>query len=77
MLGEPLLAHPAEIGGVHSTRYPHPGDDDEGDQRDGDADDDQHMVLAGISSAYDARHIEDVVTSIEAERSSARAQRRR
>ena len=44
MFREPLLAHPAEIGGVHPTWYAQPGDDDNRDQRDDDADDEQHMV---------------------------------
>ena len=46
MFGEPLLAHPAEIGGVHAAWQPHPGDDDDRDQRHHKADDQQHMVAA-------------------------------
>lgn len=51
MFGEPLLAHPAEIGGVDATWHPHPWDDDERDQPDNDADDEQHMALGAFSSA--------------------------
>ena len=46
MFSAPLLAHPAEIGGVHATWHLHPGDDDDRDQRYDDADDEQHIVLA-------------------------------
>ena len=56
MFSEPLLAHPAEIGGVHATWHPHPGDDADRDQHDSDADDEQHMVLAGFRSAYNDPH---------------------
>jgi hypothetical protein len=52
MFSEPLLTHPAEIGGVEATRHPHAGDDADRDQHDGDADDEQHMVLAAFRSAY-------------------------
>jgi hypothetical protein len=48
MFSEPLLAHPAEIGGVHATWHPHSGKDDDRDQHHGDADDEQHMVLAAV-----------------------------
>ena len=51
MFGEPLLAHPAEIDGAHATWHPHPGDDDDRDQRDDNADDEQHMVLTAFSAA--------------------------
>jgi hypothetical protein len=51
VFGEPLLAHPAEIGGVHATWHPHPSDDDDRDQSDDDADDEQHMGRAAFSSA--------------------------
>ena len=46
MFSEPLLAHPAEIGGVHPTWQPHPGDDGDRDPDHDDPDDEQHMVLA-------------------------------
>ena len=46
MLSEPLLAHPAETGGVDATWHPHPGDDDDRDQHHDDADGEQHMVVA-------------------------------
>ena len=47
MFSEPLLAHPAEIGGgVDATWHTHPGDDDDADQHHDDADDEQHMVVA-------------------------------
>ena len=36
MFSEPLLAHPAEIGGAHGTRPSHPAKDDDGDQEDDD-----------------------------------------
>lgn len=52
MFGEPLLAHPAKIGGVHAAWHPYPGDDDDRDQRDDDADDEQHLVLAAFTSAH-------------------------
>ena len=52
MFGEPLIAHPAEIGGAHATWHPHPGDDDDRDQRDDDADDEQHLALAAFRSAH-------------------------
>ena len=45
MFSEPLLAHPAEIGGVHATRHPHPRDDADRDQHDADADEEEHMVV--------------------------------
>ena len=45
MFGEPLLAHPAEIGGVHATWHPHPRDDADRDQHDADPDDEEHMVV--------------------------------
>lgn len=49
MFSEPLLAYPAEIGGVDATWHPHPGDDDDRHQRHDDADDEQHMVVAAKS----------------------------
>ena len=49
MFSEPLLAHQAESRGVHATWHPHPGDDDDRDQRDYDADDEQHIVRAAFS----------------------------
>ena len=54
MVGEPLLAHPAEMGGIYATWHPYSGKDDDRDQSDDDADDEQHRVLAviGAFSAY-------------------------
>src|SRR5512145_2202559 len=49
MFGEPLLAHAAEIGGVHATRHPHPREDADRDQHDADADDEKHRVVAASS----------------------------
>jgi hypothetical protein len=49
MFSEPLLAHPAEIGGLNATWHPHPRDDANRDQHEGDADDEEHMVVAAIS----------------------------
>ena len=49
MFSEPLLAHPAETGGVYTTWHPHPGDDGDRGQRDDDADDEQHVVLVAIT----------------------------
>jgi hypothetical protein len=46
MFSEPLLAHPAEIGGVDATWHPHLGDDDDRDRHYDNADDEQHMVVA-------------------------------
>ena len=45
MFGEPLLAHPAERGGVHATRHSHSWDHHDPGQRDDDTDGEQHMVL--------------------------------
>lgn len=45
MFGEPLLAHPAERGGVHASRHPHSWDQHDRDQHDDDTDGEQHMVL--------------------------------
>jgi hypothetical protein len=42
MFSEPLLAHPAEIGGVHATWHSYPADDDDRTQHDDDADAEQH-----------------------------------
>jgi hypothetical protein len=42
MFSEPSLAHPVEVGGVHPTWHPHPGDYADRDQQDGEADDKQH-----------------------------------
>ena len=47
MFDEPLLAHPAETGGVYATWHPHSPDDADRDQHDDDADNEQHLVLAG------------------------------
>lgn len=51
MFGEPLPAHPAEMGGVRATWHPHSVEDDDRDQRDDHADDKQHRVLAVIRSS--------------------------
>jgi hypothetical protein len=48
MFSEPLLAHPAKIGGVDATWHTHPGNDDDRDQHDDDADNEQHLVLAAF-----------------------------
>jgi hypothetical protein len=45
VLSKPLLAHPAEIRGVHATSPSHPRNADDRDQRDDKADDKQHMAL--------------------------------
>ena len=50
MFGKPLLAHPAERGGVQTTWHPHPGDDDDRDRHDDEADDEQHKVPAATRS---------------------------
>jgi hypothetical protein len=42
VFSEPVLAHPAEIGGVDATWHAQPGDEAERDQHDGDTDDEQH-----------------------------------
>ena len=42
MLVQPLLAHPAERGGIYTTWHPDSGDDDDGNQHDDEADDEQH-----------------------------------
>ena len=44
MFSEPLLAHPAKIGGVRPTWHSHPGNDHDRDQRYDDPDDEQHVV---------------------------------
>jgi hypothetical protein len=41
MFSEPLLAHAAEISGVHATWQSHPGDDDDRDQHNDDAENEQ------------------------------------
>lgn len=46
MFGEPLLAHPAEIGGVHATWHPHSRHDHDGDQHDDGGEDEQHRAMA-------------------------------
>src|SRR5512138_90798 len=59
MFREPLLAHPAEIGGLHAAWHPHPRDDADRDRHDGDGEDEQHMILAALRSASndpDTRH---------------------
>jgi hypothetical protein len=45
MFGEPLLAYPAEIGGVDATWHTHSGNYDDPDQHHDEADDEQHMVV--------------------------------
>ncbi len=45
MFSEPLLAHPAEIGGVHAAWHPHPRDDADRDQNEADTDEEEHMVV--------------------------------
>jgi len=45
---EPLLAQPAEVGGVHASRYSYPRDDDDREQHDDDAGSEQHKVLAAV-----------------------------
>jgi hypothetical protein len=54
MFSEPLLAHPAEIGGVHATQHSHPADDDGRDQHDDAGENEQRVVLAeSYLAAYD------------------------
>jgi hypothetical protein len=50
VFSEPLLAYPAEIGGVHATWHPHSGDDDDEQQRDDDTEDEQHMFAESVFS---------------------------
>jgi len=54
MFGQPLLAHPAERGGIRTANYPHSGDDDDRDRHDDEADDEQHRVLAVTGSFFSA-----------------------
>jgi hypothetical protein len=49
MFSEPLLAHPAETGGVGASWHPHPADDADRDQYDADADHQEHMGVAAMS----------------------------
>lgn len=51
MFGEPLLAHRAEIGGIHASWCQHSGDNHNRDQHDDDANGEQHMVFAVIRSS--------------------------
>src|SRR3954471_4608020 len=44
MFGEPLLAHPAEMSGVHPTWHAHSGEDDDRSQRGDHSEDEQHGV---------------------------------
>jgi len=53
MFSEPSLAHPAQIGGVDAPWHTHPGNDDDRDQHDEDADDEQHLVLAAFTRRKD------------------------
>ena len=46
MFGKPLLAHPSERDGVHTTGNPDSGEYDDRDRHDDEADDEQHGVLA-------------------------------
>ena len=48
MFGEPLLAHRAEIGGVHASGCQHSWDSHNRDQHDDDANDEQHRGFAVI-----------------------------
>lgn len=45
MVGQPLLAHPAECPGVLAARQPHAGKDHCRDRYDDNAEDEQHVVL--------------------------------
>jgi hypothetical protein len=56
MLSEPLLAHPAEIGGIHPTERPHPGNADHHDERRDEADDIQQWLLQRRVSAPKNNH---------------------
>jgi len=46
MFGEPSLAHPAEVGGVHAAWHPDPWDHRGRDQHDDDSDDEQYRRKA-------------------------------
>ena len=50
MLSEPLLAHPAEIGGVDAYWQPHPRNDDDPDPRHDNASAQEHIFLAAVRS---------------------------
>jgi len=52
VFGEPLLAHRAEIGGVHASWCQHSWDNHNRDQHDDDANDEQHMSFAVIGSSH-------------------------
>ena len=44
MFSEPLIAHPAEIGGVPAAWHSHRRDNDDRNPRDDEAENEQHMV---------------------------------
>jgi hypothetical protein len=48
MFSQPLLAHPAEIRGVHGTSHPRSMDKHDRAQYDDGDGDEEHMVLAAI-----------------------------
>jgi hypothetical protein len=50
MFSEPLLAHPAKIGGVPAAWHPHRRDNDDRNPRDDEAENEQHMVARPKSS---------------------------
>ena len=75
MFSEPLLAHPAAIGGVDATWHTHSGNDDGRDQRHDEADDEQHMVVAANQAAYrnpDTRPAECLCASAHGQHSAIR-----
>ena len=50
VLSKPLLAHPAELRGVHAAWHSHPRNADDRDQPGDNADDKQHMALGAARS---------------------------
>jgi hypothetical protein len=52
MFSEPLLTHPAETGGGEAVGHPHLRDDGDRDQHEAYGDDEEHMVVAAMCSAY-------------------------
>jgi hypothetical protein len=46
MLGEPPLAHRAELGGIYPTRNAQSRQQDDRDQRDDEAGEEKHVVIA-------------------------------